>query len=95
LNTDSRGWAKAEGKKRSENSAARQVRPASNGLLLLYPISRHSGYDARGSRRPVFDNPDSDEAVDLVGLAISFPESPRPQRVEAYLQATVGWRPIE
>ncbi|MEW6332084.1 MAG: Z1 domain-containing protein, partial [Pseudomonadota bacterium] len=89
--------AQAEGRKKSENSAAREVRSAEEGLLLLYPISRHSGYDLTdsGSRRPLFDNPNSTEARDLIGLAVSLPRSNQPQQVEAYLQGTVGWRPVE
>jgi hypothetical protein len=89
--------AQAEGKTKSESSAAREVRPATDGVLLLYPISRHSGSDLGegGGRRPLFDNPDGPLARDLVGLAISFPRSTQPQQVEAYLQGTVGWRPVE
>lgn len=78
---------------------ARQERSAEEGLLILYPISRWSGYgiDAAqtGSRKPLFDRSVAAESPDLVGLAISFPQSPRPQAVEAYLEGTVGWRPIE
>jgi hypothetical protein len=89
--------ARAVDSKKSENSAAREVRPAEDGLLLLYPISRHSGYDRTdgGNRRPLFDNSNSPLARDLVGLAVSFPTSNQQQRVEAYLQGTVGWRPVE
>lgn len=76
--------------------AARQLRPAEEGLLLLYPISRYSGQGSTGgNRQALFDNPDEPRARDLVGLAISFPESRQPQRVEAYLESTVGWRPVE
>lgn len=89
--------AQAAGRTKSENSAAREVRPAEEGLLLLYPISRRSGYDLEdgGNRRPLFDTPNGPQARDLVGLAISLPRSNQPQRVEAYLQGTVGWRPLE
>lgn len=89
--------AQAEGRTMSENSAAREVRPATDGLLLLYPISKHSGTDvSEGSgRRPLFVNPDGPQARDLVGLAVSFPRSDQPQRVEAFLQGTVDWRPVE
>src|SRR5207302_9484966 len=37
--------ARLAGKRTSENVAARQIRSAVEGLLLLYPISRHSGRD--------------------------------------------------
>ncbi|MBZ5502186.1 MAG: Z1 domain-containing protein [Acidobacteriia bacterium] len=89
--------AEANGKTKSVSNAAREVRPATNGLLLLYPISRHSGSDlvAGGGRRRLFDNPDSPLARDLVGLAISFPRSDQTQVVEAFLEGTVGWRPVE
>lgn len=89
--------AQAKGKTKSENSSAREVRPATDGLIILYPISRYSGSEvSEGSaRRPIFDNPNGPQACDLVGLAISFPNSNQPQRVEAFLEGTVAWRPIE
>lgn len=76
---------------------ARKLRPAQEGLLLLYPISRYSGQDTKeGSNRgPLFEDPRSPDARDLVGLAISFPRSTQPEEVEAYLEGTVGWRPVE
>ncbi len=76
---------------------ARAERTPEEGLLLLYPISRYSGHDlAEGhNRRRLFDDPDGSLARDLVGLAISFPRSNQKQTVEAYLEGTVGWRPIE
>jgi len=90
--------AQAQGKKKSENSAAREVRPSTEGLLLIYPISRNSGVelDNIGSRRPLFEDHDGPHARDLVGIAISFPRSTQPQqRLDAYLEGTVGWRPVE
>jgi hypothetical protein len=76
---------------------ARSERPPEEGLLLLYPISRWSGHDALvgGSRQCLYENPDGPLARDLVGLAISFPPSNQQQRVDAYLEGTVGWRPVE
>lgn len=76
---------------------ARAERSAQEGLLLLYPISRYSGYKITEgqNRRQLFDDPDGPLARDLVGLAISFPRSNQPQIVEAYLEGTVGWRPVE
>jgi Z1 domain len=89
--------AQADGKTKSESTAAREIRPATDGVLLLYPISRRSGYDLEegGGRRPLFENPDGPLARDLVGLAISFPRSNLAQPVQAFLEGTVGWRPVE
>ncbi len=89
--------AEAAGRTKSESNAAREVRPATDGLLLLYPISRFSGYNLsdRGNRRPLFDKPKGSQARDLVGVAISFPTSNQSQHVEAYLEGSVGWRPVE
>jgi hypothetical protein len=89
--------AQAEGKDKSFNSAAREVRPATNGVLLLYPISRHSGYDlpTNSRRRPLYDSANGPLARDLVGIAISFPRASQSQTVEAYLEGTAGWKPIE
>ena len=89
--------AEASGRKKSVNRAAREVRPQTNGLLLLYPISRHSGYDTEtgGNRRSLFDTPLPPQARDLIGMAISFPESKQQQVVEAFLEGTAGWRPVE
>lgn len=85
----------------TENRAARLSRPPEEGLLLLYPISRFSGYELRdpartcSNRQPLYDDPRDPRARDLIGLALSLPESRHPQRVEAYLEGTVGWRPVE
>jgi hypothetical protein len=82
----------------TENPAARQSRPATEGLLLLYPISRFSGHDldATSAREPLYENPDGPLARDLIGLAISFPKSEQPgAAVEAYMQGSVGWRAVE
>jgi hypothetical protein len=79
------------------NPAARRVRLASEGLLLLYPISRHSGRDLPegASRRRLFENPDDPDARDVLGLAISFPYSDNAQRIVGqYVVGTVGWRPV-
>lgn len=82
----------------SFNVAARRVRAPEEGLLLLYPISRASGYDVEdgGSRRPLLDDPAGRDARDIVGLAISFPDSRQPDSaIEAYLEGSVKWRPAE
>ncbi len=79
-----------------ENPAARQVRSPHKGLLLIYPISRNSGFnlESQASRRRLFDDPGSRYARDLIAIALSFPDSRTAQPVEAYLQGTVSWRPI-
>jgi hypothetical protein len=89
--------ARQAGETKSESVAARQIRPATDALLILYPISRHSGYDlAEGrSRKPLYENPAGPLARDLVGLALSFPKSQRAEVVEAYVEGTVAWRPVE
>lgn len=89
--------AESAGRKLSLSSAARAVRPATDGLLMLYPISRFSGNDLApgGGRQRLYENPSGPLARDLVGLAISFPRSLHPQRVEAYLHGTANWRPME
>jgi hypothetical protein len=88
--------AEAKGEKRALNTAARSSRSPKSGLLLLYPISRFSGQEmgASSSRRPLYDNPADPNARDLVGIALSFPQSRQPQMVQAYMEGTVGWRPI-
>lgn len=81
-----------------ENRAARRARSPQEGLLLLYPISKYSGQNPEeqgGIRRPLFENPDDPMARDLIGLALSFPQSSQAQQVEAYLEGTVRWRPVE
>lgn len=85
-----------DGKTLSLSSAARSVRPATNGVLILYPISRHSGQGlGTGSgRRPLFSDSNGPLAKDLVGLALSFPRSNQRQQVEAFLEGSVGWRPV-
>jgi hypothetical protein len=80
------------------NPAARQVRPARQGLILLYAVSRQSGFALTpGSNRvPLFADPNGDRARDLIGLAISFPRSDQAQEVFGeYVVGTVGWRPME
>jgi hypothetical protein len=78
------------------NPAARRVRSAKKGLLLIYPISRYSGTKLTpGSpRRRLYGDPDSPLARDLIAIALSFPDSGTAQPVEAYLEGTVGWTPM-
>jgi hypothetical protein len=88
--------AREAGSKKSENRAAREVRDPDHGLLLLYPISRYSAPERSPSaRRPIFANPNSADARDLVGLAISFPKSPRAQATQAFVEGTIAWAPVE
>jgi hypothetical protein len=64
-------------------------------LLLLYPISRYSGFDGTPpgkSREPIYTDPDGPTARDLIGLAISFPRTKKLGPVEAYLEGTARWR---
>jgi hypothetical protein len=79
------------------NPAARQVRSPSEGLLLLYPVSRQSGQDRTSNTRiPLYEDPDSENARDIVGMAISFPQSEHAQQIFGqYVVGTVGWRPME
>lgn len=91
--------ARAAGRTLSRNQAARQLRPPEEGLLLLYPISRRSNPredgSSTGNRRVLFNDPEGPDATDIVGLALSFPSSRQPQQVEAYLEGTVKWKPVE
>lgn len=84
------------GRRKSLNKAGREVRVPEEGLLLLYPISRHSIPErGDGNRCALYEDSHSPLARDLVGLAISFPESRQPQTVDAYMEGTAGWRPVE
>lgn len=78
----------------SRNARARLVRPATEGLLLLYPISRSSGHEEtpNDNRQPLFEDPKSKYAADLLTWAISFPRSNNPEvLVRTYSQGTVDW----
>ncbi len=93
--TDTMAAGRINGNDISSRVAYRQVREPQNGLLLIYPISRHSGHDKKpdGSRRPLYTNPADPLARDLLGIAISFPATADPlTTVEAYLEGTAGWR---
>jgi len=80
-----------------EREAARRVRSPTNGLIMLYPISRYSKptSDKVINRQPLYENSKNPLARDLIGIAISFPHSNHPQPVEAYLEGTIRWRPVE
>lgn len=79
------------------NRAARLSRSSKRGLLLLYPISKYSGRDGAPlgkAREPLYDNPDSPTARDLIGLALSFPRTKKAGPSAAYLEGTSRWRPV-
>jgi hypothetical protein len=73
----------------------REVRDPSEGLLLIYPISRFSGWDgtenvARNERRPIYADPAAAAAAaDIIGIAIAIPPSSTAATVE-YVVGTVG-----
>lgn len=74
--------------------AARKVRPATDGLLLIYPISRFSGHGSANERNriPIYQDPT--HGVDVIGIALSFPRSSTAAVVRGtYVVGTVGWRP--
>ena len=74
-----------------KTEAVRQVLPPTNGLLMLYPISRRSKPrpNSKG-RAPIYDDPDGPSARDLIGVALSFPYSPN-DRPEEYVHGDPGW----
>ena len=79
------------------NRAARRVRNSTNGALLIYPISRYSGYHlTTGERRQrLYENPDDALASGIIGIALSFPRSDRAQTIRGeYVIGTVAWRPL-
>jgi hypothetical protein len=73
---------------------ARALRPATQGLLLLYPISRRSGHDlGTGGAREALYKPDKAAlARDLVGIAVSFPKSNIRGTGRSFTIGTVNWR---
>lgn len=81
------------------NVAARSIRPAEEGLMMLYPISRYSGHSGnipKGNRQALFIDPDATGTCDLIGLALSFPDSRQAPLVDGeYVTGTVGWRAVE
>ena len=57
-------------------------RPPQEGLLIIYPISRHSEPRGRsGKRLALFDNPDQDGAT-VIGVAMGFPPSDSEATIE-------------
>ncbi|MDQ6857492.1 MAG: Z1 domain-containing protein [Chloroflexota bacterium] len=83
--------AAAEG---TTGKAFRSQRDSKEGLLLIYPISRMSGFNtprALGQmRRPIFDTPEkARQAEDIIGVGLSFPHSDSAATVD-YVIGTVG-----
>lgn len=83
-----------KGNSKSKNVAARKVRSASEGLILLYPISKYSE-PSSNNRSPLYNDPNDSLAKNLIGIAISFPHSKFPQSDERYIEGTVPWRPAD
>lgn len=89
-------FAMAMSVERGKGAALRAARPATEGLLLIYPISRYSGYaqrvanDPSSERVPIFDDPEA--GVDVIGIAMVFPPS-QSAAAEEYYAGTVG--PLE
>ena len=78
------------------NPAGRLVREPTNGLLIIYPVSRFSGHERqpRQSRRPIYDDPSAPGCNDVLCIAISFPKSANALSIVGeYVLGTVDWRP--
>jgi hypothetical protein len=89
------GYRNTAGIRIGINPAARGVRPSSRGLLLIYPVSRFSGYETpcTSNREPIFMNPDDTSSQDVICLALSFPETISDEGIEGeYLIGTVDGR---
>ena len=85
------------GEQTDENRAARLSRATSRGLLIFYPISKFSGHDGSKpgkSRQPIYAEPRSAMAKELIGMAVSLPKVDRERPAEAYLEGTARWRPV-
>jgi len=73
----------------------REVRDPREGLLLVYPISRMSGWDGERSvalreRQPIYADPARARGMtDIVGIALAMPPSGTAATVE-YVVGTVG-----
>jgi hypothetical protein len=72
----------------------RDVRDPGEGLLLIYPISRFSGWNgsemvARNEREPIYDAPTTAARMaDIIGIALAMPPSSTAATVE-YVVGTV------
>lgn len=82
------------------NRAARLVRDPSSGLIVLYPISRFSGYDegskvgADSAREPLYRDPNGGEARDLIGFAVSFPKAAIDRPSRSFVEGTAKWKQV-
>jgi hypothetical protein len=79
------------------NPAARMVRPPTEGLLLIYPVSRLSGHERvpRQSRRPMYEDTNDARCRDVICLAISFPQTEHDEGIRGeYVIGTVDWSPL-
>lgn len=86
----------ASGNEIGLNPAAREERSPRSGLLLIYPVSRFSGYnlppDGSQTRKRIYSHPEDPLSIDIICLAISFPKSDRAVSVSGeYVVGTVGW----
>lgn len=89
-----------QGRSQALNVVARRMRPAENGLLLIYPISKYSGHqsshNARTTRFPLFEESVVGDMEHVISLVISFPYSRNEQTITAqYVHGTAGWRPVD
>lgn len=87
----------AEGRASTLNNAARRIRDSSEVALMLYPISRHSGYSlgTGSARAPLYSDPLDPRARDLVGVAISFPSPTGAPQAVRYTVGTLDWKEEE
>lgn len=82
-----RTLTQAEGIKLGD--ALRTQRDRAEGLLLIYPISKHSRPQANSQQRmPLFDNPDQDGCT-VIGIALVFPDSSSDATIE-WVVGSVG-----
>ena len=69
------------------------ARSPNKGLLLLYPISKYSqpSPSKKGSRGPLYDDPDDVFSKNLIGVAIPFPYSDNAEQ-KIYVSGTSSWQ---
>jgi len=80
--------------KLQKNNAARLVRDPSEGLILLYPISKSSKPETKNVNRiSLYENPDNPLAKNLIGMAISFPAKSKVSHSDQ--KYIVGTAPLE
>lgn len=85
------------GAETDRNRAARLSRSSKCGLLVLYPISKYSGWDDTPlgkARQPLYENPNGPSSRDLIGIALSLPTTTKEGPSEAYMEGTAQWRPV-